>query len=257
MGLLSWLLGAGPDKRRRTDGAPESSGAAASSSAPAGSPTRPPPHLGDFKLVLVGDGGVGKTTFVARHGTGEFQGKYVPTLGVQVTSLSFATNYGTVRFNVWDTAGQEKFGGLREGYYVHADCALVMFDVTSRVTYQNVPQWFQDVQRVCGNSVPMVLVGNKVDVAERELKAQHISFHRKRGIAYYDVSAKSQFNFEKPFLELARKLTGKKDLVLVAERARQPDVDVTRLSRSRLAAADRQLAQAQCVPIGGDDDDDL
>jgi len=71
-----------------------------------------------FKLVLVGDGGVGKTTFVKRHLTGEFEKKYVATLGVEVHPLVFHTNRGAMRFNVWDTAGQEKFGGLRDGYYI-------------------------------------------------------------------------------------------------------------------------------------------
>ena len=60
----------------------------------------------------------GKTTFVKRHLTGEFEKKYVATLGVEVHPLVFHTNRGAIRFNVWDTAGQEKFGGLRDGYYI-------------------------------------------------------------------------------------------------------------------------------------------
>lgn len=67
---------------------------------------------------MVGDGGTGKTTFVKRHLTGEFEKKYVATLGVEVHPLVFHTNRGPIKFNVWDTAGQEKFGGLRDGYYI-------------------------------------------------------------------------------------------------------------------------------------------
>ena len=67
-------------------------------------------------MVLVGDGGVGKTTFVKRHLTGEFERKYIATLGVEVHPMTFYTNHGNVKFNVWDTAGQEKLGGLRDGY---------------------------------------------------------------------------------------------------------------------------------------------
>ena len=114
----------------------------------------------EFKLILVGDGGVGKTTFVKRHLTGEFEKKYVATLGVEVHPLEFHTNRGKLKFNVWDTAGQEKFGGLRDGYYIQGQCAIIMFDVTSRITYKSVPNWHRDLTRVCEN-IPIVLVGNK------------------------------------------------------------------------------------------------
>jgi GTPase SAR1 family protein len=55
--------------------------------------------------------------------------------------LGFHTNYGEIKFEVWDTAGQEKFGGLRDGYYINGQCGIIMFDVTSRITYKNVPNW--------------------------------------------------------------------------------------------------------------------
>lgn len=69
-----------------------------------------------FKVVLVGDGGVGKTTFVKRHISGEFEKRYLATMGVEVHPLRFHTNFGEILMNVWDTAGQEKLGGLRDGY---------------------------------------------------------------------------------------------------------------------------------------------
>lgn len=85
------------------------------------------------------------------------------TLGVEVHPLTFTTNFGTICFNVWDTAGQEKFGGLRDGYYIQGQCGIIMFDVTSRITYKSVPNWHRDLERVCEN-IPIVLCGNKVDV---------------------------------------------------------------------------------------------
>jgi GTP-binding nuclear protein Ran len=103
-----------------------------------------------------------------------------------------------------------------------------MFDVTSRITYKNVPNWHRtsylslqvcalltfpgDLVRVCEN-IPIVLCGNKVDVKERKVKAKSITFHRKKNLQYYDISAKSNYNFEKPFLWLARKLVGNQTLV--------------------------------------------
>ena len=90
------------------------------------------------------------------------------TLGVEVHPLTFTTNFGTICFNVWDTAGQEKFGGLRDGYYIQGQCGIIMFDVTSRITYKNVPNWHRDLERVCEN-IPIVLCGNKVDVKVRRI----------------------------------------------------------------------------------------
>lgn len=130
---------------------------------------------------MVGDGGVGKTTFVKRHLTGEFEKKYIATQGVEVTNITFFTNRGAVKLNIWDTAGQEKLGGLREGYYIGAHAAIIMFDVTSRITYKNVPKWYKDLTRICDN-VPIVLVGNKVDCKDRKVKARQITFHRKRNL---------------------------------------------------------------------------
>jgi GTP-binding nuclear protein Ran len=90
---------------------------------------------------------------------------------------------------------------------IQATCGIIMFDVTSRITYKNVPNWHRDLTRVCEN-IPIVLVGNKCDIKDRKVKAKHITFHRKKNLQYYDISAKSNYNFEKPFLWLARKLAG-------------------------------------------------
>ena len=199
-----------------------------------------------FKLVLVGDGGVGKTTFVKRHLTGEFEKKYVATVGVEVHPLKFHTNCGPIVFNVWDTAGQEKYGGLRDGYYIQGQCAILMFDVTSRVTYKNVPNWHRDIVRVCEN-IPIVLCGNKIDIKDRRVKAKQITFHRKKNLQYYDISAKSNYNFEKPFLWLARKLTAQGNLTLVESPAlRPPEVN---LDENTIRQYNIELDQAANLPI--------
>ncbi|KAJ3158968.1 GTP-binding nuclear protein gsp1/Ran [Geranomyces michiganensis] len=208
----------------------------------------------NFKLVLVGDGGTGKTTFVKRHLTGEFEKKYVATLGVEVHPLTFHTNFGQICFNTWDTAGQEKFGGLRDGYYIQGQCAVIMFDVTSRITYKNVPNWHRDLVRVCEN-IPIVLCGNKVDIKERKVKAKAITFHRKKNLQYYDISAKSNYNFEKPFLWLARKLIANSNLEFVAAPALAPPE--VQIDQAQLAAYENELALAAQQPLPAEEDDDL
>lgn len=206
----------------------------------------------EFKLVLVGDGGVGKTTFVKRHLTGEFEKKYNATVGVEVHPLQFQTNRGLIIYNVWDTAGQEKFGGLRDGYYIGGQCAIIMFDVTSRITYKNVPNWHKDLIRVCEN-IPIVLCGNKVDVKDRKVKAKAITFHRKNNMQYYDISARSNYNFEKPFLWLARKLAGDANLEFTAMPALMPAE--VQMDNDTIKKYEAEIADAQNAALPDDDED--
>ncbi|KAB0356762.1 hypothetical protein FD754_000918 [Muntiacus muntjak] len=196
-----------------------------------------------FKLVLVADGGTGKTTFVKRHLTGEFEKKYVATLGVELHPLEFHTNRGQIKFSVWDTAGQEKFGGLRDGCYIQAQCAVIMFDVTSRVTYKNVSNWHRDLVRACEN-IPIVLCGNKEDVKDRKVKAK----------SYYDISAKGNCNFEKPFLWLARKLIGDPNLEFVARPALALPEVVMGPALAAQFEHDLEVAQTAALP---DEEDNL
>ncbi|KAJ1736292.1 GTP-binding nuclear protein gsp1/Ran [Coemansia biformis] len=205
-----------------------------------------------FKLVLVGDGGTGKTTFVKRHLSGEFEKKYIATIGVEVHPLMFTTTKGKLVFNTWDTAGQEKFGGLRDGYYIQGKCAIIMFDVTSRITYKNVPNWHRDLVRVCEN-IPIVLCGNKVDIKERKVKAKTITFHRKKNLQYYDISAKSNYNGEKPFLWLARKLTGEPDLDFVEAPALQPPE--VQIDDNLMMQYSKEMEAAAAMPLPEEEDD--
>lgn len=204
-----------------------------------------------FKLVLVGDGGVGKTTFVKRHLTGEFEKKYIATIGVEVHPLKFNTNAGEVCFNVWDTAGQEKFGGLRDGYYIKGNCAIIMFDVTSRVTYKNVPSWHKDLVRVC-EGIPIVLCGNKVDIKDRKVKPKQITFHRKKNLQYYEISAKSNYQFERPFLYLGKKLIGSQLTFSEAPALAPPEVA---FDAAYQAQQEQEIAEAAQTDIPDDEDD--
>ena len=209
-------------------------------------------QIPEFKLVLVGDGGVGKTTFVKRHLTGEFEKRYIATLGVEVHPMPFFTNHGQINFNVWDTAGQEKLGGLRDGYYIGGNCGIIMFDVCSRITYSNVPKWYKDLTRVC-EAIPIVLVGNKVDVRDRKVKAKQITFHRKKNLQYYDISAKSNYQFEKPFVWLLRRMVNDAQLTLVETPLLAPSE--VQIPQDQIDQMAQELADQENAPLPDGDDD--
>uniref|UniRef100_A0A3Q7HXZ6 GTP-binding nuclear protein n=1 Tax=Solanum lycopersicum TaxID=4081 RepID=A0A3Q7HXZ6_SOLLC len=145
------------------------------------------------KAVLV------KLLFLKRHLNGEFDRNYEPTISVEVHPLDFFTNYGKNRFNCWDTVGQENLGCLRDSYYIDGQCAIIMFDFTVRLSYLNVPTWHRDLFKFC-EIVPFI-------------KAREINFYRrKKNWQYYEISAKSNYNLELPFLFLARKLVNDDNL---------------------------------------------
>lgn len=166
-----------------------------------------------FKVCLIGDGGVGKTSLRKRNFSGEFEQKYVATLGVEVYPLQFATNHGNFCINLWDCAGQEKFGGLRDGYFAESHGAIVMFNLTSIFTFKHIEFWIQTFKRVVPNA-PVILCGNKCDMKNKKVTHEMIRnfMHKNPEIPYFEISAKSMYQYDKPFFEILKNLTGHEDL---------------------------------------------
>jgi GTP-binding nuclear protein Ran len=158
-----------------------------------------------FKCIIVGDGGVGKTSFIKKHLTGEFLCDYDATLGVEIHPLIFNTNIGYIRFNIWDCAGQKKFRGLASAHYVNADCAIVMYDTTNRSTYDNLGSWYNEIRSICG-LIPIMTVGNKFDNINSD--TEHIEM-------YCNISSMMNYNIEKPFMELIRNLLNNRTIQFV------------------------------------------
>jgi small GTP-binding protein len=112
-----------------------------------------------FKVVFLGDDGVGKSAFIQKYLTNTFESKYKPTIGAEV----YPVDIGSISIAIWDTAGQEKYSGLREGYYNGADAAVVFFSNDSAISFKNVPNWIADFKRICPDK-PIIVVRNKTDV---------------------------------------------------------------------------------------------
>ena len=129
-----------------------------------------------------------------------------------------------------------------------------MFDVTSRITYKNVPKWYKDLTRICEN-IPIVMVGNKVDVKDRKVKAKQVTFHRKRNLQYYDVSAKSNYQYEKPFIWLLRRLVGDPNLQLVEGIALHAPLLV--MDQNHINQLENEMKQAELAPLPEDEDEDF
>jgi len=159
-----------------------------------------------FKVVLVGDGGTGKTSYINRLQKDEFVSEYVATLGVEKYSLKVNTTHGNYTINLWDTSGQEKLGPMRDSYYEGADAAILFFDVTSRITYKNIPGWHQDIVRIRKN-IPVVVCANKTDVEDRKVKSKTILYPSKHDLGLYEISVKDGIKIRHPIQYLLEKLT--------------------------------------------------
>ncbi|KAJ7636673.1 GTP-binding nuclear protein RAN [Roridomyces roridus] len=171
-----------------------------------------------FKLLLVGDSGTGKTTFIKRHTTGDFESAYNAMLFPQTHHLLLSTFcFGDIVFDVWDFPGQEQviFNGLHEGFFVGGQCAIVLFDVNRRITYLSVPRWLRALRRVCPD-IPVVVCANKVDVGVQERKVPQHSIDRRGrpNLPYHEISVKENRNLVEPLNDFARQLVGNASLNL-------------------------------------------
>ena len=158
------------------------------------------------KLILLGDGSTGKTSFYERLSNYDnpeyrFNKKYKATTDFNLKRLQISTNKGLITLFLWDTAGQEKYGGdLRDGYIQGADAALILYDVTNRDTISNVQKWLDNINEICNEkgSIPISVIGNKLDKIKDVNNLDHVklrdvrlkSMYKKSNIKNYLLSVK-------------------------------------------------------------------
>ncbi len=115
-----------------------------------------------YKVVFMGDGGVGKTTLIQRHVQNIFQPIYKPTIGAEVHPIPFNTNYGPIVLNIWDSPGQEKHSGLREGYNIGAHHIVIFYSVDSKLSARNIAYW-----STLAPSIPSTVIGTKSNLPNK------------------------------------------------------------------------------------------
>jgi len=178
-------------------------------------------HL--FKLLIIGDSGVGKSSLLLRFADNTFSPNYITTIGVDFKIRTIAIEGERVKLQIWDTAGQERFRTITSTYYRGTHGVIVVYDVTSGESFANVKRWLHEIDQNCEN-VQRILVGNKCDDTERRVVAQTDArrFSDQMQISYFETSAKNNLNVEEMFNAITR-------LVLTAKKAqidsRQPPPD--------------------------------
>lgn len=188
-----------------------------------------------FKIVLVGEGASGKTTTTLRALTGEYRGVWIATMGVEVNPMllrlkSTATGQVyNVCLNIWDTAGMEKFGGLRDGYFIQADAAIVFARANQAPSRRDeqIVRWSREVANVVGNQVPIYVAfsippnhEHNWETGTSLVTPPKLELGKCVGSCF--LSACTNLNLMKPFVEIAKTLMGNPNLVLIDNDPVQP-----------------------------------
>jgi len=161
-----------------------------------------------FKLVLIGDSGVGKSCLLLRFADDAFTESYISTIGVDFRFRTVKIDEKTVKLQIWDTAGQERFRTITSAYYRGADGIIMVYDVTSMDSFDHVNDWLKEVNRYASEGTCKLLVGNKSDrtIDKVVTTEQAKEFADELGIEFLETSAKSAKNVEEAFLAMAGEL---------------------------------------------------
>ncbi|KAF1762029.1 hypothetical protein GCK72_010290 [Caenorhabditis remanei] len=160
--------------------------------------TRDYDHL--FKLLIIGDSGVGKSSLLLRFADNTFSENYITTIGVDFKIRTMDINGQRVKLQIWDTAGQERFRTITSTYYRGTHGVVVVYDVTNGESFGNVKRWLQEIENNC-DSVQKVLVGNKCEESDRRvvLESDARNYAQSMNIAFFETSAKEDKNVEPMF----------------------------------------------------------
>ncbi|GMT16404.1 hypothetical protein PFISCL1PPCAC_7701, partial [Pristionchus fissidentatus] len=160
-------------------------------------------HL--FKLLIIGDSGVGKSSLLLRFADNVFSKNFIRTIGVDFKIRTVDMEGQRVKLQIWDTAGQERFRTITSTYYRGTHGVVVVYDVTNGESFGNVKRWLMEIDTNC-ESVPKILVGNKCESAERRavLTSDAQRFSESMGIQFLETSAKNNTNVETMFNSVTR-----------------------------------------------------
>jgi len=158
-----------------------------------------------FKLVLIGDSGVGKSCLLLRFADDTYTESHISTIGVDFKIRTIQLDGKTIKLQIWDTAGQERFRTITSSYYRGAHGIIVVYDTTDSETFEHVKTWLHEIDRYASENVNKLLVGNKSDLtSKRQVETEAAKeFAGSVSIPFLETSAKNATNVEDAFMTMA------------------------------------------------------
>ncbi|CAL5978584.1 Rab1a [Hexamita inflata] len=167
-----------------------------------------------FKVLIIGDSNVGKSSLLVRFADNSFYTEYISTIGVdyRIKTLKVPHEGSTVsvKLQCWDTAGQEKFDNIVQSYYRGSHGIMLVFDVTNRESFDSLQKWLTKAETCAGNEVVKLLIGAKTDLEGRQVSADEAkNYASSVGLKYVETSAKESLNVTESFEQLAKDMLSK------------------------------------------------
>ncbi|XP_036402600.1 ras-related protein Rab-35-like [Megalops cyprinoides] len=190
-------------------------------------------HL--FKLLIIGDSNVGKSSLLLRFADNTFSGSYITTIGVDFKIRTVDIEGERVKLQIWDTAGQERFRTITSTYYRNTHGVIIVYDVTNQESFISVKRWLNEISQNCDN-VCKILVGNKNDdPSKKQVDTKDVkSFGESVGVRVFEASAKENINVEEMFMTFTHMvLQAKKRSQIQAERERKREKDTVYINSHR------------------------
>ncbi|XP_064388540.1 ras-related protein Rab-8A-like [Halichondria panicea] len=166
-----------------------------------------------FKLLLIGDSGVGKTCILVRFSEDAFNSTFISTIGIDFKIRTVEIEGKKIKLQIWDTAGQERFRTITTAYYRGAMGIMLVYDVTNERTFENIRNWIRNIEENASADVEKMILGNKCDLQESRVVSQERGrvLAEEHGVKFMETSAKSGLNVESAFLALAKDIKNKMD----------------------------------------------
>ena len=164
-----------------------------------------------LKYIIIGDAAVGKSNLLLRFAQNDFKAEYQLTIGVEFGAKNIDINNKKFRLQIWDTAGQENYRSITRAYYKNSVCAILVYDISNRESFEHISNWIEDCLAQSPKTVFMVLVGNKSDLNEN----RKVSFQEGQEMAknnhlmFFETSAKTGENVDKIFEDSAKEISNK------------------------------------------------